>query len=224
MGEQTVALNRKARHEFSIEDTLEAGIVLTGTEIKSIRAGKVSLQEAYARIDRGEAWLVGAHIAPYATGNRWNHEAKRTRKLLLHKDEIHELLGRTKSKGLTLIPLRLYIDDRGHAKLQIGLGARQAAPRPAPRHRRAGLAARGRARALRRAPRPLAPRARGTMGVRRQRAGAERPRGRSDQWGCVVSTGPRSPGTRAEDAALASSTRRQTEVPANKQPALAYAA
>lgn len=122
MGEQTVALNRKARHEFSIEDTLEAGIVLTGTEIKSIRAGKVSLQEAYARIDRGEAWLVGAHIAPYATGNRWNHEAKRTRKLLLHKEEIHELLGRTKSKGLTLIPLRLYIDDRGHAKLQIGLG------------------------------------------------------------------------------------------------------
>ncbi len=122
MGEQTVALNRKARHEYSIEDTLEAGIVLTGTEIKSIRAGKVSLQEAYARIDRGEAWLVGAHIAPYATGNRWNHEAKRTRKLLLHKQEIHELLGRTKSKGLTLVPLRLYIDDRGHAKLQIGLG------------------------------------------------------------------------------------------------------
>ena len=122
LGEQTVALNRKARHEYSIEDTLEAGIVLTGTEIKSIRAGKVSLQEAYARIDRGEAWLVGAHIAPYATGNRWNHEAKRTRKLLLHKHEIHELLGRTKSKGLTLVPLRLYIDDRGHAKLQIGLG------------------------------------------------------------------------------------------------------
>ena len=121
MGEKTIALNRKARHEFHVEETFEAGIVLTGTEIKSIRAGHVSLQEAFARIERGEAWLVGAHIAPYATGNRYNHEAKRTRKLLLHKDEIHELLGTTKSKGLTLVPLRLYIDDRSHAKLEIGL-------------------------------------------------------------------------------------------------------
>jgi SsrA-binding protein len=121
MGEKTIALNRKARHEFHVEETFEAGIVLTGTEIKSIRAGHVSLQEAFARIDRGEAWLVGAHIAPYATGNRYNHEAKRTRKLLLHKDEILELLGTTKSKGLTLVPLRLYIDSRSHAKLEIGL-------------------------------------------------------------------------------------------------------
>ncbi len=121
MGEATIALNRKARHEFLIEETFEAGIVLTGTEIKSIRAGHVSLQEAYARIERGEAWLIGAHIAPYAGGNRLNHEAKRARKLLLHKDEIHELLGTTKSKGLTLVPLRLYIDNRGLAKLQIGL-------------------------------------------------------------------------------------------------------
>jgi SsrA-binding protein len=121
MGEKTIALNRKARHEFHVEETFEAGIVLTGTEIKSIRAGHVSLQEAFARIDRGEAWLVGAHIAPYATGNRYNHEAKRTRKLLLHKDEIHELLGTTKSKGLTLVPLRLYIDSRSHAKVEIGL-------------------------------------------------------------------------------------------------------
>jgi SsrA-binding protein len=121
MGEKTIALNRKARHEFHVEESFEAGIVLTGTEIKSIRAGHVSLQEAFARIDRGEAWLVGAHIAPYATGNRYNHEAKRTRKLLLHKDEIHELLGTTKSKGLTLVPLRLYIDSRSHAKLEIGL-------------------------------------------------------------------------------------------------------
>jgi SsrA-binding protein len=121
MGEKTIALNRKARHEFHVEESFEAGIVLTGTEIKSIRAGHVSLQEAFARIDRGEAWLVGAHIAPYATGNRYNHEAKRTRKLLLHKYEIHELLGTTKSKGLTLVPLRLYIDNRSHAKLEIGL-------------------------------------------------------------------------------------------------------
>jgi len=121
MGEETIALNRKARHEFHIEETLEAGIVLTGTEIKSIRARKVSLQEAYARIERGEAWLVGAHIAPYAEGNRYNHEAKRTRKLLLHRDQIDELLGTTKSKGLTLVPLRLYIDERSHAKLELAL-------------------------------------------------------------------------------------------------------
>ena len=122
MGETTIALNRKARHDYSIEDTFEAGLVLTGTEIKSIRAGHVSLQEAYARIDRGEAWLVGAHIAPFAGGNRLNHEAKRSRKLLLHRDEIDELLGKTKSKGLTIVPLRLFIDRRGHAKLEIGLG------------------------------------------------------------------------------------------------------
>ncbi len=122
MGESTIALNRKARHEFTIEDTFEAGLVLTGTEIKSIRAGHVSLQEAYARIERGEAWLVGAHIAPFAGGNRLNHEAKRSRKLLLHRDEIDELLGKTRSKGLTIVPLRLFIDGRGHAKLEIGLG------------------------------------------------------------------------------------------------------
>jgi SsrA-binding protein len=122
MGESTIALNRKARHDYSIEDTFEAGLVLTGTEIKSIRAGHVSLQEAYARIERGEAWLVGAHIAPFAGGNRLNHEAKRSRKLLLHRDEIDELFGKTKSKGLTIVPLRLFIDGRGHAKLEIGLG------------------------------------------------------------------------------------------------------
>ena len=122
MGEGTVALNRKARHEFIIEESFEAGLVLTGTEIKSIRAGHVSLQEAYARIERGEAWLVGAHIAPFAGGNRLNHETKRSRKLLLHRDEIDELLGKTRSKGLTIVPLRLFIDGRGHAKLEIGLG------------------------------------------------------------------------------------------------------
>jgi len=122
MGESTIALNRKARHDYSIEDTYEAGLVLTGTEIKSIRAGHVSLQEAYARIERGEAWLVGAHIAPFAGGNRLNHETKRSRKLLLHRDEIDELLGKTRSKGLTIVPLRLFIDGRGHAKLEIGLG------------------------------------------------------------------------------------------------------
>ncbi|MEW5990051.1 MAG: SsrA-binding protein SmpB [Chloroflexota bacterium] len=123
MGEEkTVALNRRARHEFSIEDTIEAGIALTGTEIKSLRAGKANIADAYARIDRGEAWLVGAHIAPWEGGNRFNHEPKRDRKLLLHRSEIDQLLGRTKAKGLTLIPLRLYVSQRGRAKLELGLG------------------------------------------------------------------------------------------------------
>jgi len=120
--EKTIALNRRARHEFSIEDTIEAGIALTGTEIKSIRAGKVSLSDAYARVERGEAWLVGAHIAPWESGNRYNHEPKRDRKLLLHRAQIDQLVGRTKAKGLTLVPLRLYISDRGKAKLELGLG------------------------------------------------------------------------------------------------------
>lgn len=122
MGEKTIALNRRARHEFSIEDSVEAGLVLTGTEIKSVRAGKVSLADAFARIDRGEGWLVGAHIAPWDGGNRFNHEPKRDRKLLLHRSEIDQLLGRTKAKGLTLVPLRLFISDRGKAKIELGLG------------------------------------------------------------------------------------------------------
>lgn len=122
MPEKTIAVNRRARHEFSIDDTIEAGLALSGTEIKSIRAGKVNLADAFARIDRGEAWLVGAHIAPWEGGNRLNHEPKRDRKLLLHRDEIDELLGKTKAKGLTLIPLRLYISDRGKAKVELGLG------------------------------------------------------------------------------------------------------
>lgn len=122
MPEKTISLNRRARHEYSIDDTIEAGIVLSGTEIKSIRAGKVSLTDAFARIDRGEAWLVGAHIAPWESGNRFNHEPKRNRKLLLHRTQIDALLGRTKAKGLTLVPLRLYISDRGKAKVELGLG------------------------------------------------------------------------------------------------------
>jgi SsrA-binding protein len=119
MGE-TLAVNRKARHEYLIEDTLEAGLVLSGTEIKSVRAGKVNLQDAYARIERGEAWLIGAHIAPWEGGNRWNHEPRRDRKLLLHRVQIDQLLGRTKAKGLTLVPLRLYL-SRGRAKVELGL-------------------------------------------------------------------------------------------------------
>ncbi len=121
MGEQTVALNRRARHDFSITETFEAGLVLTGTEIKSIRAGKANLSDAYARVEHGEAWLIGAHIAPFEQGNRNNHEPKRTRKLLLHRSEIDELMGKAKAKGLTVVPLRLYISGKGKAKLELGL-------------------------------------------------------------------------------------------------------
>ena len=112
MGEITIALNRRARHEYTIDETFEAGIVLTGTEIKSVRANKVNLTGAYARVERGEAWLIGAHIAPYEQASRENHEAKRTRKLLLHRSEIEQIMGRAKQKGQTIVPLRLYISQR----------------------------------------------------------------------------------------------------------------
>lgn len=118
---RTVALNRKARHDYTITDTFEAGLVLTGTEIKSVRAGKVNLSDAYARVEKGEAWLLGAHIAPFEQGNRYNHEPRRDRKLLLHRTEIDQLMGRAAAKGLTVVPLRLYINDRGRAKVELGL-------------------------------------------------------------------------------------------------------
>ena len=118
---QTIALNRRARHEFTITDTFEAGLVLTGTEIKSVRAGKVNLSDAYARVEKGEAWLLGAHIAPFEQGNRYNHEPRRDRKLLLHRAEIDQLMGRAAAKGLTVVPLRLYINDKGRAKIELGL-------------------------------------------------------------------------------------------------------
>ena len=118
---ETVAVNRRARHEYEITDTFEAGIVLTGTEIKSIRAGKANLADAYARVENGEAWLIGAHIAPYEAGNRYNHEPKRDRKLLLRRSEIHELMGRASAKGLTVVPLRLYLTAKGRAKIELGL-------------------------------------------------------------------------------------------------------
>ena len=121
MGEQTIALNRRARHEFTIDDTFEAGMVLRGTEIKSIRAGKANLADAYVRIERREAWLIGVHIAPWETANRTNHEPKRTRKLLLHRAEITQLLTKTKQKGQTMVPLRLYLTDRGRCKVEVGL-------------------------------------------------------------------------------------------------------
>ena len=153
--EKTVALNRRARHDFTIDETFEAGIVLTGTEIKSIRAGKVNLSDAYARIERDEAWLVGAHIAPFERRNRYNHEPKRTRKLLLHRSEIDELLGRTKAKGQTIVPAPAVPQREGPGQARARARPRQAAPRPAPRHRRSGRRARHRPRARRRPARPV---------------------------------------------------------------------
>ena len=118
---KTVATNRKARHDYSVEDSFEAGIALTGTEIKSVREGSVNLQDAYARIEKGEIWLIGARIAPWSGGNRWNHEPMRDRKLLLHRAQIDQLVGRTKAKGLTMVPLSMYLNDRGKAKVEVGL-------------------------------------------------------------------------------------------------------
>ena len=117
---KTICVNRKAYHDYHIEDTFEAGLVLTGTEIKSIRQGKVSLRDAYARPEDGELWLVGAHIARYQQGGRYNHEPTRPRKLLLHKDEIRRLSAAVERKGLTLVPLRLYL-KRGIAKVELAL-------------------------------------------------------------------------------------------------------
>jgi SsrA-binding protein len=121
MADQTLALNRRARYDYSIEETFEAGLVLTGTEIKSLRAGKASLAEAYARIENGEAWLIGAHIAEWTGASRSNHEPRRPRKLLLHRTQIDALAGKTQAKGLTLVPLKIYV-TRGRAKVELGLG------------------------------------------------------------------------------------------------------
>jgi SsrA-binding protein len=117
---EAVATNRKARHDYSIEDTLEAGIVLTGTEVKSLRAGHCSLQEGYAVVRDGEAILKGVHIAPYQEGAQYNPEPSRDRRLLLHKQELRRLATKLESKGYTLVPLRLYF-LRGHAKVELGL-------------------------------------------------------------------------------------------------------
>lgn len=119
-GTKVVATNRRATHDYFIDDRIEAGLVLTGTEIKSIRAGRVNLRESYARVDAGEAWLMNAHIAPYEQGNRYNHEPLRPRKLLLHKQQIASLLGQARQRGYTIIPLQLYLKD-GRAKVELGL-------------------------------------------------------------------------------------------------------
>jgi SsrA-binding protein len=120
MAQKTITVNRKAYHDYHIEESVEAGLVLTGTEIKSIRAGRVNLREAYARSEKGELWLLGAHIAQYPGGNRYNHEPKRPRKLLLHRRQIAELSGVVMRKGLTIVPLKLYLKN-GIAKVELGL-------------------------------------------------------------------------------------------------------
>jgi len=120
MGIKTVATNRKARHEYFILETFEAGIALQGSEIKSIRAGQISLGEAYVRIDGQEAWLEDAHIAPYEQANRFNHDPRRPRKLLLHQKEIYRLWNEVRQKGLTIIPLSVYLKE-GRAKVEIAV-------------------------------------------------------------------------------------------------------
>ncbi len=115
------ANNKKAYHDYFVEDSYEAGIVLTGTEIKSVRQGKVSIKEAYAKIINGEVIVLGMNISPYEQGNRFNVDPMRGRKLLLHKQEIRKLSGYIAQKGLTLVPLKLYINEDGRAKLEIGV-------------------------------------------------------------------------------------------------------
>jgi SsrA-binding protein len=119
-GDRTIATNRRARHEFEILDVVEAGLVLRGTEVKSLRDGQVTFKDSYATIRNGEAWLLGCHIAPYSHGTDANHDPERDRKLLLHAREIARLTGRTAERGLTLVPLRLYF-KKGRAKLELGL-------------------------------------------------------------------------------------------------------
>jgi len=119
-GRKVIASNRKARHDYTIVDTYECGIRLLGTEVKSLRAGRASLVDAFAQEKDDEIWLYGLHIPEYAHGTWTNHEPRRTRKLLMHRDEIDRLIGKTRETGLTLVPLSLYFND-GWAKLEIGL-------------------------------------------------------------------------------------------------------
>ncbi|MCH4889116.1 SsrA-binding protein SmpB [Acidaminobacter sp. JC074] len=119
--EKLIANNKKARHEFFIDEVLEAGIVLKGTEVKSIRMGRANIKESYAVINGGEVFIQGMNITPYEMGNRYNPDPLRTRKLLLHKREIDKLISLTTRKGYTLVPLRLYINDKGLVKLEIGV-------------------------------------------------------------------------------------------------------
>lgn len=117
---EIIATNRKARHDYDILQSFETGIVLTGTEVKSLRLGRANLKESYARVENGEVYLYGMHISPYEQGNRYNPDPKRKRKLLLHKYEIRRLLGKVQEKGLTLVPLKIYF-NKGNAKIELAL-------------------------------------------------------------------------------------------------------
>lgn len=118
---KVIQVNRKARHLYRIEDTYEAGLVLVGTEVKSLREGRVNLSDGYARIENGEAWLYNVHISPYERGHRFNVDPRRPRKLLLHRWEIDRLYGRVQEKGLTIVPLSMFF-RRGRAKVELGVG------------------------------------------------------------------------------------------------------
>jgi SsrA-binding protein len=157
-GRKTIAQNRKARHDYAVLDTYEAGVALLGTEVKSLRLGRASLVDAYATIDDGEVWLRGLHIPEYAQGTWTNHEPRRNRKLLLHREEIERLIGKTREGGLTLVPLSLYFSD-GKVKCELALARgkrdydkrQDLARRDADREisRAYGRAAKGRVRELR---------------------------------------------------------------------------
>lgn len=138
--ETVVATNRKAFHDYAIEDKMEAGIVLRGTEVKSLREGKVNLRDSYASVDHEQVILHNCHITPYSHGNIMNHDPLRPRKLLLHRKEISKLLGKTQQKGLTIVPLRIYFSSRGKAKIEIALakGKKQYDRREAIKNREAG--------------------------------------------------------------------------------------
>jgi len=138
--ETVVATNRKAFHDYAIEEKLEAGIVLRGTEVKSLREGKVNLRDSYASVDHEQVILHNCHITPYSHGNIMNHDPLRPRKLLLHRKEISKLLGKTQQKGLTIVPLRIYFSPRGKAKIEIALakGKKQYDRREAIKSRDAG--------------------------------------------------------------------------------------
>ena len=118
--QRDITVNRRARHDYFIEESVEAGLVLTGSEVKSLRAGKAQLKDSYAQIKRGELWLVNAHISEYSPSAQFGHEPMRARKLLLHRREIDRLMGKVKEQGLTLVPLRLYF-KHGRAKVELGL-------------------------------------------------------------------------------------------------------
>ena len=118
---KVICTNRKARHDYNIVETMETGIVLVGTEVKSLRDGQANLKDSYASIDRGELWLHYTHISPYSKGNRNNHEPTRKRKLLMHDREIRRLVGHVQEKGFTLVPLKLYFTDAGKVKVELGL-------------------------------------------------------------------------------------------------------